>query len=614
MRNHEIAVAATGLLRQFNESQLIGVPDVQLALTLGRLSGEEDQAALLAVAFTARALRAGSVCVDLSTVRQTAAVLDEVADDSLASAPVSPQDLPWPDPDEWADRVLASTLVNEGSDAPRTQRPLRMVDGLLYLERYWGEQETVRDVLLDRLGTPTPRVDEERLQLSLDELFGAVGSDGDPDQRRAAETAARSWTTVVAGGPGTGKTTTISRLLLTLADQSDLRLRVGLAAPTGKAATRLETTLRGAWAGLSAERTSAMAPVAAKTLHKLLGSRGTGRGFSHGPTNPMPWDVVVVDEMSMVPLSMMARLLQSLRPDCRLVMVGDPNQLTSVEAGAVLADIVAANLPQSPTNSQPSVVRLTRNYRSAGAVDALADAVRRGAVDDALALLEAGSPDLDFQSGDAAGWQIEDLPGLRQQVLGQGAALRQLAMSGHSTQALAVLDQHRLLCAHRNGPYGVTRWSGQVDRLLRNEVPGYGSEGVWFCGRPLLITRNDPDLRVSNGDSGVIVAIETNGPSAAATLQAAVDSGAEPALLSPYLLDSVETLYAMTVHKSQGSQYDWVTVILPSPDSPLLTRELFYTAITRARIGVRVVGTPDSVSKALQTPAQRASGLADRLR
>lgn len=613
MRTHEIAVAATAVLREFNEARLIGVPDVQLALTLGRLGGEDDQAVLLAVAFVARALRAGSVCVHLATVRQNAAVLDEVTDDAHAAALSPLADLPWPQPDEWASRVAGSPLTNTGSEAQPNLRPLRLVAGQLYLERYWGEQEVVRNVLLDRAGRPAPRVDEDQLRASLDELFGAAGSGGDPDQRRAALTAARGWTTVVAGGPGTGKTTTISRLLLTLADQSPNLLRVGLAAPTGKAASRLETTLRTSWADLGADRISGMAPIEAMTLHKLLGSRGTGRGFSHGPTNPMPWDVVVVDEMSMVPLSMMARLLQSLRPDCRLVMVGDPNQLTSVEAGAVLADVVSAELPQSSASSAPSVVRLTRNYRSAGAVDTLADAVRRGAVGDALALLEAGADDLEFLAGDPAGWQLEDLSSLRLQVLEQGAALRELALNGDPVQALAMLDQHRLLCAHRTGPYGVTRWSGQVDRLLRSAVPGYGSEGVWYPGRPFLITRNDPDLRVSNGDTGVIV-VTGNGPPTGAPVQAAVDSGADPTLLSPYLLDAVETLHAMTVHKSQGSQYGWVTLILPAADSPLLTRELFYTAITRARKGVRVVGTRDAVTKALQTPAQRASGLTDRLR
>jgi exodeoxyribonuclease V alpha subunit len=291
----------------------------------------------------------------------------------------------------------------------------------------------------------------------------------------------------------------------------------------------------------------------------------------------------------MVPLSLMARLLDAVRPAARLVLVGDPDQLASVEAGAVLGDLVAAPALAS------SVVVLGHSWRFGGAIADLAKAVQVGDADAALAILRSGDPAVEFVADD-------ELDGLRVDVVGTAAALSDAARAGDVPAALAGLERHRLLCAHRRGPYGVARWTAQVESWL----PRDPAEGEWYPGRPLLVTANDYDVGLHNGDTGVVVA-------AADGVRAAFARGGEPVLLPPSRLSTVQTVHAMTVHRGQGSQFQRVSLILPPADSPLLTRELLYTAITRARSGLRVLGTPEAVRVAVERPITRASGLRRRL-
>ncbi len=347
MARLEKVVSADGLLEEFNLAGVLLAPDVHVAQTLGRLCGETDQQVLLAAALTVRALRLGSVCLDLDGLRER--VVEQMLDPALdlARDPETDVDaLPWPDPPQWLERLCQSTLVAHGFDIGINERPLRLADDLLYLERYWAEECTVRKRLDERAAQPVPAVDPEQLEHVLGALFDGHGLDaGEADfQREAARHAALEWTSVVAGGPGTGKTTTVAKLLAVLQATSGTDLRIALAAPSGKASARLQQAVDQALAELPAGmRRPRIA--SASTLHKLLDARGPGRGFGRGPANPLPHQVVVVDEMSMVSLPMMARLLESLRPDTRLVLVGDPNQLTSVDAGAVLADLVQGKAP-----------------------------------------------------------------------------------------------------------------------------------------------------------------------------------------------------------------------------------------------------------------------------
>ena len=307
------ASRATGLLAVFNRADVLTAADVHVANRLGELAGDPDEQVRLAVALAVRGVREGSVCIDLREMSRIA------------------PDLPWPEIGMWITKVRASPLVGPGC-------PLRWDLELLYLDRYWRQEDQVRADLVAREAQLPPSVDAKALQDSLDRHFSEA-----TDQRLAAENATRRWTTVLGGGPGTGKTTTVARLLAVLHDQHGPGLRVALAAPTGKAAARLQEAVQQVVATeFNPVEQQRLGTLTASTLHRLLGSRpGDGTRFRHDRDNRLPHDVVVVDETSMLSLTLMARLLEAVRPDARLVLVGDPDQLASVEAGAVLADLVA---------------------------------------------------------------------------------------------------------------------------------------------------------------------------------------------------------------------------------------------------------------------------------
>jgi len=581
-----IPVRAGGLLREFAEAGVLSAADVHVALRLSRLGLEDRPAVLLAAALAVRGVRAGSVCVELATVAE--GVLP--AEEDEPAVPLV--DLPWPD--DW-DALLDSPLVARGADAP--WGPLRLVDGLLYLDRYWQQEQLVRRELEERAARASPPVDLSRLT----ELFGSPCADR---QRLAVAVAASRGVSVLTGGPGTGKTHTVARLLVLLRAQSGPVPRIALAAPTGKAAARLQESVQ-----QQARAVGLPADLTASTLHRLLGWRPDSRSrFRHHAGNHLPYDVVVVDESSMVSLTLMARLLEAVRPDARLVLVGDPDQLTPVEAGAVLSDLVSRPAPVEAGPALPpavgadvadldaeerrqlrnGVVRLTVSRRFGSEIGALAEALRTGDADKAVALLEAGGP-LTLTA---------DEEPLRAELLAEADLLASAGRAGDAARALALLSRHRLLCAHRQGPYGVAHWNAQVAAWTG------GRPGEWRPGDPLLVTANDYEVGLYNGDTGVVV----RGP-AGTLLAAFARPGGEPQLLPSSRLSSVQAVHALTVHRSQGSQYAAVTVLLPPEDSPLLTRELLYTAVTRAGERVRVVGTADAVRAAVGRQVVRASGL-----
>ncbi|HZA71446.1 MAG TPA: exodeoxyribonuclease V subunit alpha [Propionibacteriaceae bacterium] len=606
-----------GLLGEFNEAGVLVAADVHTALAIGRMGQESDERVLLALALAVRALRNGSVALDLKTVDHT--VFDEAEEGVDLSV------LPWPEPTAWLEACTASPLVTAAATGPAA-RPLRLTAGLLYLERYWQQEERVRICLQDRLAADPPVVDAVRLAAGLDRLFPPIG-DGQPDaQRLAATVSAFSWLTVLSGGPGTGKTTTVARLLALLLDQPGRPVRIGLAAPTGKAAARLEEAVRRAAAELPIADRERLGDLRAVTLHRLLGWLPQARGrFRHDAHNQLPHDVVVVDETSMVSLTLMARLVEAVRPTARLLLVGDPDQLSSVEAGAVLADVVRAPGQPDPRLSarlaevgatgpglpEPvhGVVQLSRSWRFGQAIDALARAIRSGDDDGVMAVLRADSFEVRFLEVDPeveTGPSADALRGLAGYVRASGAATLAAARAGDVPGALAALDQHRLLCGHRRGPYGVGRWSIEVEHWLAEAVPGYAEDGEWYLGRPLLVTANDYEMGLYNGDTGVVV-------DTPAGVRAAFARGAEATLFAPVRLDAVQTVHAMTVHRAQGSQFQRVTFLVPPPMSPLLTRELLYTAVTRAKEQVQVIGSEAAIRRAVQRPASRASGLRNRL-
>jgi exodeoxyribonuclease V alpha subunit len=567
-----VARAATGLLRSWNEAGILEPADVHVALRCAALVGEPDESVQLALALLVRAARSGSTCLELALV-----------------ADAGP-DLPAPDRAPWLDRVRISPLCGD-------RAPMRADGTLLYLDRYWHEESQVCTDLLVRDAQPPPSVDLAGAAATAQRLIpDGVDPEASGAQRAATVNAAVRWTTVLAGGPGTGKTTTVAKLLAVLADQPGRQLRMALAAPTGKAAARLTEAVAGEVAAMPAADGRRVGTPAASTLHRLLGYRpGSRTRFRHDRENRLPYDVVVVDEASMVSLTMMARLLEALRPDARLILVGDPDQLTSVEAGAVLADLVSGLSDRQGDEPGGPVVRLRRVWRFGGAIAELAQAVRIGDAGAAVSVLERGDPTVGF--GDQ---------GLRADVVGAAVRIRQAAEHGDGAAALMAMQAHRLVCGHRTGPDGVNEWTKRITGWLADDA-GLVADGDWYLGRPLLITENDYSIGLFNGDTGVVV----RAPDGA--LRAVFLRDSALADFAPSRLAAVETVHAMTVHRSQGSQFDRVSVVLPALGSPLLTRELFYTAVTRARGFVRVIGTADQVRAAVTTPAARATGLRRRL-
>jgi exodeoxyribonuclease V alpha subunit len=613
-----LARGASGLLFEFNEAGVLAAADVHVASRLATLVGGTNDSVLLAAALAVRAPRIGHVFVDLEHIHETATV--DVDD------PIDLTTLPWPEPSTWISSVRASGLAGPAL-------PLVLEGSALYLDRYWREEEQVA-ADLQALAGPATSLDPDLLADGLDRLF--TGETPDPRQKQAAAAAVLRRLAVVAGGPGTGKTTTVARIVALLEEQAlaagAAPPLVALAAPTGKAAARLAEAVHHEAARLQVDPAirARLLELEASTLHRLLGWKpGTHSRFRHDRGNRLPYDVVIVDETSMVSLSLMARLTEAVRREARLILVGDPGQLTSIEAGAVLGDIVgpAADRPQMTAATRDSLARATGSpvqgeaatsavgdgivvlgtvHRFGGAIERLANAIHAGDADAAIdALGDERITWINTDVGDPA--SLDRLTPVREGAVRTGRAVIEAAADGDAARAIRELGAFRVLCAHRRGPHGVATWMPRIETWLAGELPGFASE-PWYVGRPLLVTENDHAIRLYNGDTGVVVTSASSGRPAAA-----FERQGEIVLFSPTRLAAVETVYAMTVHKSQGSQFDTAAVLLPDPASPILTRELLYTAVTRAQTRLILAGTEDAVRAAVDRPIARASGLQRRL-
>lgn len=599
---------ATGVLAEWNEAGVLAAADVHITDRLVTMCAEPvSETARLGAALAVRAVRLGSTCLALDR-------LGELAGDDTA-------DLTIPSSDAVLDALLESPLV-AGSEAGPL-RPLvvrRSIDGpLVYLQKYFRQEQTIRETLARRAQT-TPVVEADALRAAIAAVYTSP-EDGHL-QKLAAAVAATRWTTVLAGGPGTGKTYTVARILAVLDALQGPGLRIGLCAPTGRAAAQLQ-------ASVEAEST---VPVTAHavTLHSLLGWR-PGANPRYGRGRTLAHDVIVVDETSMLSMTAMSRLLDAVRPDARVIFVGDPHQLASVEAGAVLADLVEradvagvqgdsgtvtavsqAALeavggdadhelePEDTDHLAGGVITLRRQFRFGGGISRVAAAVNAGDADEVLRLVAADDvPNVELVAPD-------DLDAVRADLVEWGRALRAAARRADADGALDALDAHRVLCAHREGSWGVRGWSARITEWL-------GTAGAelagWYAGQPILVTANDRQTATFNGDTGVVIADPEGRTQGADGVRVAFRRGGSVRLLHPTQLADVVSVHAMTIHRSQGSQFRQVTVILPPTGSELLTRELLYTAITRARDHVRIVGTPEVLAAAVDRRVQRASGL-----
>ncbi len=570
-------------LHDYVAARAISVNDVAAAATLVDMARrdlpglEPELRAWVAMCLALRTPRDGHTCVDLADVTDWAGDIDLAAADHLD----------WPeDARAWTEALAsAGPLVGRPGD-----RAPFVLDGTrLYLARALHEEQEIARRL--------------------------VGTDG---------TQAVGPVSILLGGPGTGKTTRVAtRLIELLRDKPDAQ--IALAAPTGKAAARMAEALR---ARLHDEHAppevknapqhvrDAVAAVRPLTIHKLLGNRpqGTPR-YRFNATNRLTSELVVVDEASMMSSSLMYHLLAALGDNTHLLLVGDPNQLASVDAGTVLGDVAKAAAHGDSTLACRTET-LTVRHRFGPRIGALADAILAG--DDAsvarafeiLAGRWVPPPDPHNTKADdpaAIRWidpARSSLEGITAEVLAQAALLRDLSSARETAAALAAQRRLQVLCAHRAGTSGVAGWNARVEERL-----GVAGGAAWYAGRPVMVTRNNPALDLFNGDLGVVVPGEEDGRMDVAFPVA----GGPPRLVPVSRLEDVETVHALTIHKSQGSEYEHVVVVLPERVSRIVTRELLYTGVTRASGRVTVIGSCAVIEAAIRRPIRRATGLADRL-
>ena len=630
-------------LQPWVDAGVFGVAELHATEVITRSDPQASPLLHLGAALALWAPLHGHVCIDLgqaslithaevSNANDSHDTDDPDADDPDAetTAPSAFDTLVWPSTEQWTQALQASSVVRVVSAAdpkPVLDKHPLVLNGLkLYTQRQWVDECIVATSLRVRCSGTSPAALSVSAQALLGRLLPATElnpttHEHDPNtQHQAARMALSSTLGVIVGGPGTGKTHTIARLLAVMLDNADDRgtpLRIALAAPTGKAATRLREAIiaasgatEGGRAILPTEIADQLTRLPTTTVHRLLGPRGPdSTRFVHDATNPLAHDVVVIDETSMVSLPLMARLLEAVRPDATLILVGDPDQLESIEVGSVLANMVdAARLVESPLHQH--VVRLNRPRRQqAGSpIAPLTDAIRDNKPNDVVALLRAGANDaatglplLTFvEHRDPSSATM--LAAVRAVVFAPCAASLAAALDNRATDALHELTGVRVLCAHKRGPFGAETWNRTIEQWML----GHAASTRFYPGRALLITRNDPRTQLANGDTGVVVA-QPDG------IRAAFRIGDEVRLFAPSQLDSVETAFAMTIHKSQGSEYDTVVVVLPPETSPLIGRELLYTAVTRTTRRLIVVGTAEAVRKAVQTPGSRITGLTSAL-
>jgi len=578
---------------------LFSALELSFARSVTRLSGDDSLELSLAAAATLRAVTRGDLCYLLGDP-----LVRDASSHDEDEAPVVVQTSQLPDARRWTDALERSPAVECSSSyqAPTSPRPLVLdARGRLYLRRTFAAQAGIAAAVSQRVRTPL-EVHESTLGAGLERLF-ANAPKGDL-QRAAAALAVRRGLSLITGGPGTGKTTTVAKLLALLVEQAlakgERAPRVALSAPTGKAAARLAQAITRARGDLpvSAEVREAI-PTSAGTLHRLLGlAPGMRRRLGEGR---LSHDVVIVDEASMVDLGLMAELLRALSPRSRLVLLGDPSQLASVSEGAVFADLCAAPAGSTLGRAQ---VRLLEGHRyvSGSALDQLAEAIRGGDAEGALESLRTGDALALF--GAVSGRRRLSAEFLT--VVEQGYADFLAAESPR--ERLDAFDRFRVLCAHRRGPSGAPEISRRLQAaLLERQLLARASDGAAVF-EPILVVRNAPALGLFNGDVGYVDRTR----SGAAVAYFRGDAGSVRSL-APSRLPAHESAWAMTIHKSQGSEVDSVALVLPATRSAVCTRELVYTGVTRARSRVDVFSSALVLRESIANPNRRRSGLADAL-
>ncbi len=619
---------STDVTSLYHSGQLTEI-DLHFAGFIDRLSGHLVPDLALAAALASRAVTEGHVCVDLRS-------LDRV---ELLEAREGRPAMTCPAAEDWMARLRASSVVGRPGD----QRPLILDSfGRLYLYRYWSYEQELIDAINRRTGgDPVPEGrDPAVLRNAFERLFPDDGlSEGTDWQKIAALSALLKRFCVITGGPGSGKTHTVAKILALLLEQADdTPIDIMLAAPTGKAAAKLAESLKSVRGLLDCSPTVRdRLPIEARTIHRLLQPVTGTSEFRYNAANRLPADVVIVDEASMIDLALLSKLVTALADRARLVLIGDKDQLASVEAGAVLGDIcdrgrphrfsrgfcrtaeLATGISLSPHGGEnekkgglrDSIVNLVRSYRfeEKSGIGALSRAVNRGSSEAVLNLLKDGRCNgIQWIPVASPRELYRQLP---EHIL---KGYRDCFTVAEPRRALERFSRFRVLCTVNKGFYGVAAINRLTEQVLRREnliATKSGRTDRWYAGRPILIAANDYRLQLYNGDIGLTVTAEDAGEE---RLVVCFTGATDDLRCIPiHRLPVLETVFAMTVHKSQGSEFDQVHLILPDTDVPVLTRELIYTAVTRARSRITIWGQERILTAGISRRIVRRSGLRDAL-
>ncbi len=487
-----------------------------------------------------------------------------------------------------------STVGSPGSYQPLILTPQHK----LYLNRYFAYEQEIASQIQQRLQhTSAPPADLEQQLLS---HFGDL--DGN-DQAEAARKALRRRFSILSGGPGTGKTTTVVKVLRLLHHYGHFTRpeEVLLLAPTGKAADRLQQSIRGS---LTPTETDTI-PTTTSTIQRALGFRPRSVNFTHDADTPLYAQVVIVDESSMIALPLMAKLLRAIPQDATIILLGDQHQLSSVEVGSVLGDLITHATPQNRA-LHDAVTILRKTYRNAGGIHSCCQAIKANAPAQVLSHIAAsqhgtnGHVEQSAPPTDPSDLTTALAPYISQHWL---PTLQDSTLS--VSDRLAAIDRFRLLTPTTVGPYGTDALNQHVESTLRRA--GIPTTDQWYEGRAIIIQHNDHQLRIFNGDTGLCVR------DADGQLKVAFATPTGPRLLAPTILPAVKTAWALTIHRTQGSEYDHILLLLPSFQTSLATRELLYTGLSRAKTQATLWATPETITTTIQTQAQRASGLQDLL-
>ncbi len=563
-----------------------------------KLSGSNDPDFYLACGLVNHRAEQGDICLDLVDYAGKSVLRSQGSQSTNSQAPSL---------ESWVETLRHIPVIG----VPGEKKPLILDTDRdvprLYLLRYWQYEQRLAGFIHRNRQLPPLPLDNPLLEEGIKRLFPNAQSQ--PDQQAdAARAALQNRFCVITGGPGTGKTTTVLKIIILLLEQvSDRPMTLAIAAPTGKATNRIRESLRSSRTeadqqGLTTEKVLSRIPAETFTIHRLLGSIHHSPRFRHDRNNPLPYDCVIVDEVSMVDMALMSKLVEALRPDSRLILLGDKNQLSSVESGSVLGDICDA--PESSTHQ--NIINLEKSYRfdEQSGIGRLSHLINNGQARESLEMLhQPPSADIRLQQTPRPG----DVRSSLEKALLK--TYRNWFDTLSTENVFSMVTRFGVICALRNGPYGAVTINRLIEQLLTEKklIP---KNREWYIGRPVMVTRNHHQLELYNGDIGIVLPDdEDNGRP-----KVFFDRGGNVyRKISPARMPEHETAYAMTIHKSQGSEFDRVLIILPDQDAPILSRELIYTAITRARESVDIWSDDDTFLKSVNRRTERSSGLKSAL-